>query len=194
MKGYTLIEVVIALAIFAILSTLSVGLLSRAFETKNKLASQISPLSDIQLMATRISQDAAQMVAREVRDQDMKKTPAFVANIKYIEFTRGGFVSISPKDHQSTLRRVALSCENHKLVRKTWPKLDGFERDKPQTQTLLTHLERCSFAFTSSRRRWSDEWRGDDNSLPSSFKLYISIKDMGEVGLVFAIPGGRNVD
>ncbi len=194
MRGYTLIEVVIALAIFAILGTLSVGLLSRAFETKTKLATQVSPLTDVQLAATRISQDANQMVARAVRDQDMKKISAFVATTQEIEFTRGGFVSADKKPTESTLRRVALSCENHKLLRKTWSKLDGFERDKPQTQTLLTNLERCSFAFTSSRRRWSDEWRGDDNTLPASFKLYLEVKDIGEVALIFAIPGGSNVD
>ena len=194
MKGYTLIEVIIALAIFAIIGTLSVGLLSRAFDTKARLAAQINPLSDVQLAATRISQDASQMVARGVRDHDMKKIPAFFAHADGIEFTRGGFVSLDKTAHQSTLRRVGLSCEHHQLIRKTWPELDGFSRDKPQKQILLSNLENCGFSFTSSRRTWSDEWRGDDLLLPSSFKLHLKIKALGETALIFIVPGGAHVD
>ncbi len=193
-KGYTLVEVIIALAIFAILGTLSVGLLSRAFETKAKLAAQINPISEVQLAATRISQDAAQIVARGVRDHDMKKIPAFIASAKSIEFTRGGFVKLDEKAPQSTLRRVALSCEHHQLVRKTWPELDGFSRDKPQKQILLSNLDKCGFSFTSTRHTWSDEWRGGEQSLPSSFKLYLNIKELGETAFIFGVPGGAHVD
>ena len=194
MKGYTLVEVIIALAIFAIIGTLSVGLLSRAFDTKTRLAAQINPLSDVQLAATRISQDAAQMVARGVRDKDMKKIPTFVADADGIEFTRGGFVRLDPTARESTLRRVALSCEHHQLIRKTWPELDGFSRDKPQKQMLLDNLENCGFSFTSSRHTWSNEWRGEERLLPASFKLHLNIKDLGEIALIFIIPGGAHVD
>ncbi|MDF1646265.1 MAG: type II secretion system minor pseudopilin GspJ [Legionellaceae bacterium] len=193
-KGYTLIEVIIALAIFAIIGTLSVGLLSRAFDTKARLSAQITPLSDVQLAITRINQDAAQIVARAIRDHDMKKIPAFVASAQNIEFTRGGFVRPNEKTPESTLRRVALSCENNQLVRKSWAKLDGFIRDKPQKQILLEHLDKCGFSFTSSRHTWSDEWRGGDVLLPSSFKLYLSIKNLGEIAPIFIIPGGTHVD
>ncbi|MCH9757238.1 MAG: type II secretion system minor pseudopilin GspJ [Gammaproteobacteria bacterium] len=193
MKGYTLIEVIIALAIFAILGTLSVGLLSRAFDTKARLAAQIEPLSDVQLAVIRITQDASQIVARPVRDHDMKKTPAFTTTTNGIEFTRGGFIQLDKTISQSTLRRIALSCENHQLVRKTWPDLDGFTRDKPQKQILLEHLTHCGFSFTSSRHTWSDEWRGGDTLLPSSFKLYLNIENLGEIALVFQVPGGADV-
>ena len=150
MKGYTLIEVIIALAIFAILGTLSVGLLSRAFDTKTRLAHQIQPVNEIRLAASRITQDSAQIVARPVREQDMEKRPAFIANTSGIEFTRGGFVALDNATSESTLRRVALTCEGSELIRNTWSKLDGFDASPPQKQILLSHLKQCHFSFASS--------------------------------------------
>ncbi len=196
-QGYTLIEVVIALAIFAILGTLSVGLLSRAFDTKARLATQIEPLSEITLAATRIKQSASQIVARPVRDQDMNKIPAFVANTNQIEFTRGGFIQleqINQAPKKSTLRRMALSCDGSNLIQSTWSVLDGFDQEAPQKQVLLSHLKSCSFAFPASHKTWSDAWRGDENTTPSAFKLYLNFKDLGEIALIFQIPGGIEID
>ncbi len=194
MKGYTLVEVIIALAIFAIISTLSVGLLSRAFDTKARLKHQIEPFTNIQLTVIRIKQDAEQMVSRAIRDQDMKKIAPFVASDNGIEFTRGGFIKLDKKAPQSTLRRIAIQCEKKQLVRKTWPVLDGFARDIPQKQVLLDHLERCGFSFASSRHTWSNEWRTGDTHLPSAFKLYLAFEELGEIALVFSVPGGSDVD
>ncbi|MDF1678655.1 MAG: type II secretion system minor pseudopilin GspJ [Legionellaceae bacterium] len=194
MKGYTLVEVIIALAIFAIVSTLSVGLLSRAFDTKARLKHQIEPFTDIQLAVIRIKQDAAQIVSRAIRDQEMKKVVPFFATSHGIEFTRGGFIKLDEKAPQSTLRRVAIVCEKGKLIRKTWPVLDGFSRDTPQKQVLLDQLEQCGFSFASSRHTWSDMWRTGDTALPSTFKLHLVFKELGEVALVFSIPGGRDAE
>jgi general secretion pathway protein J len=194
MKGYTLIEVIIALAIFAILGTLSVGLLSRAFDTKARLANQIQPVNEVQLAASRITQDSAQIVARPVREQDMQKRPAFIANTSGIEFTRGGFVALDNSPSESTLRRVALNCEGSELIRNTWSKLDGFDASPPQKQVLLSHLKQCYFSFASSNQTWSDAWHEEKSSLPTAFKLHLNFENLGDIALIFNIPGGNNAD
>ena len=196
-KGYTLIEVIIALAIFAILGALSVGLLSRAFETKARLAHQVGPISEVQLTASRITQDAAQMVNRPVRDSDMKKIDAFAATTARIEFTRGGFIEPLEQKKQnkkSTLRRIALSCEDNTLVRYTWPILDGFDDSTPQKQILLDNLTDCHFAFAAAHHTWSDQWRAGETNLPPAFKLYLNLKNLGETALIFSIPAGKHID
>ncbi|MDX2347037.1 MAG: type II secretion system minor pseudopilin GspJ [Legionella sp.] len=185
--GYTLIEVVIALAIFAILGTLSVGVLSRAFDTKARLATQIEPLNHIQLAIARITQNAAQIVARPVLNQDIKKTPAFVGNTHSIEFTRGGFISTP------TLKRMALSCEDGNLIQSTWLTLDKFDETPPQQQILLSQLTQCYFTLLSQDKTWSDTW-GENNTLPAAFKLHLNIKSLGEITPVFIIAGGMHAN
>jgi general secretion pathway protein J len=192
MKGYTLIEVIIALAIFAILGTLSVGLLSRAFDTKARLAAQIEPLTELQLAATRITQDMSQIINRPVLNQDQKETPALIANADGIVFTRGGFVRFNPKASDSTLRRIALSCNGQALVRKTWPKLDAFDSTPPQTQTLLSSLTHCSFSFMSRDKIWSNQWEKETTPFPAAFKLHLGLQDFGQITLIFMIPGHQN--
>jgi general secretion pathway protein J len=190
--------VIIALAIFAILGTLSVGVLSRAFDTKARLASKIEPLTELQLAETRINQDVSQIVARAIRSEDMNRIPAFLASASSIEFTRGGFVHLSHNDTsktpQSTLRRVALRCENSKLVRDTWETLDAFNQDAPQKQILLNQLNTCSFSFISSNKTWSSAWHADESVFPTAFKLHVDIKKLGKITLVFMIPGGSHID
>lgn len=191
MRGYTLIEVIISLAIFAILSTLSVGVLSRAFDTKAKLQAQLEPLSELELAIARITLDTAQIVPRTVRTNDMTLLPAFSVGKKHIEFTRGGFIPVDKNASESTLRRVGLMCENHQLIRSTWAKLDGLSHDTPKQQVLLNHLKSCNFSFVSAERRWTDVWRETKkHPLPTAFKLHLVLDDLGEVGLVFQLPAG----
>ena len=185
---------IIALAIFAILGMLSVGVLSRSFDTKARLAEKIEPLTELTLAETRINQDVSQIVARAVRAEDMTKIPAFIANASKIEFTRGGFIRLDPAAPQSTLRRVALRCEGRKLIRDTWPELDGFNPDAPQEQILLNNLNHCSFSFISSNKTWSNEWHADESTFPGAFKLHMDIQDLGEITLIFMLPGGLHVD
>lgn len=193
MRGYTLIEVVIALTIFAILGTLSIGLLSRTYDTKLRLSQQLEPLNELQLMILRMRQDISQIVARPIREIDMKKTASFVATTHRIELTRGGFIADEQSSNQCTLKRVSFSCDHHQLIRNTWLTLDGFDRHQPSQQIIMDHLTACDFSFISSQATWFNEWRGDEYVLPKGIQLHLNIENLGEVNLLFDVPGATNV-
>jgi len=188
--GYTLIEVIIALAIFAILGTISVGLLSRAFDTQARLEAQMEPLAALQLAVTRINRDTSQIVDRG--------TSSFVGETSYNEFIRGGIVIPDDSEAKSTLKRVALVCENNeKLIRKTWARVDPLSPSDFQEQVLINNLESCDFSYLAKGDTWVSKWpmtttpsKEKPPPFPRAIKLKLSLKNFGNIPLLFVIPGG----
>jgi len=188
--GYTLIEVIIALAIFAILGTISVGLLGRAFDTSAHLKAKIEPLAELQLAVTRMNRDIVQMVKRGA--------PFFTGETNYTEFTRGGIVHPDAEEVQSTLKRVALLCKHNKeLVRKTWARVNPLNPDDFQEQILINNLEACEFSYLTNGNIWLSEWpmastepKEKSPSFPLAIQLKLKLKNFGDISLLFVIPGG----
>lgn len=189
--GYTLIEVIIALAIFAILGTISVGLLGRAFDTSARLKATTEPLAELQLAVTRINRDIVQIVERG--------TSSFMGQTNYAEFIRGGIVNPDEEETKSTLKRVALLCENNeKLVRKTWARVNPQTPSEFQEQVLINHLESCEFSYLAKGDTWVSEWpmtttqsREKPPPFPRAIKLKLNLKNFGDIPLLFVIPGGN---
>lgn len=189
-RGYTLIEVVIALAIFAILGTLSAGLLSRALDIQSRISDNLTPISDLELVITRLTEDTHQIVNRKVRDSHMNLFSAFTGNTKQVAFTRGGYIPEKGTSNPSSLRRIALSCENHKLIRSTWPVLDGIDLEHPHLQVLLDNLNDCHFSMLYDGQ-WDDKFRESDIApFPAALRLHIETKAHGQSTFIFVIPGG----
>ena len=189
--GYTLIELIIALAIFAILGTISVGLLSRAFDTRARIENQMEPLTELQLAVTRINRDVAQMVDRGAL--------SLIGHTNYTEFTRGGIVNPDEEDAKSTLKRVALVCgNNEKLIRKTWARVDPLSPNDFQEQALMNKLESCEFSYLGKGSTWVSDWpmttaspREKPPPFPRAIKLTLTLENLGEIALLFVVPGGN---
>ena len=197
-RGYTLIEVVIALAVFAILATMSASVLIHAFDTRTHLAEDTSRLNTLQLAITLIRRDAAQMVNRSIRGTEMHLFPPFVGESQYVEFTRGGVVNPNAIGLSSTLKRVALLCSNKQLVRRTWISVDGPTHKDYQDKVLLKNLHACSFAYLSRLRERLPDWRPyavqqnqNNESLPSALQLTLALDHLGRMRLLFIIPEAR---
>jgi general secretion pathway protein J len=190
-KGYTLIEVIIALAIFAILGTISVGLLGRSFDTSARLKAKIDPLAELQLAVARMDRDIAQIVERG--------SSSFVGQTNYAEFVRGGLVIPDESEVKSTLKRVALLCGGDaELIRKTWTRVAPLNPDDFQEQALMHHIESCEFSYLDKDSTWVSEWpmapteasTDKPPPLPRAIKLNLTLKNFGSIPLLFVIPGG----
>ncbi|MDF1828161.1 MAG: type II secretion system minor pseudopilin GspJ [Legionellaceae bacterium] len=194
--GYTLIEVLIALAIFAILGTISVGLLGRSFDTSARLKAQLDPLAELQLAVARMSRDITQVVDRG--------RLSFIGQVNYAEFVRGGIVVPDENEAKSTLKRVALVCgDDERLVRKTWARVYPVNLEDFQEQALMHEIESCEFSYLdkNSDNTWVSEWpmpttessknaKEKSPSFPRAIKLTLRLKNLGDIPLIFMIPGG----
>ena len=194
-RGYTLIEVIVALAVFAILATLSGTVLVQAFNTRTHLAEETSRLNNLQLATTLIRRDAAQMVERAIRGTEGHLFPPFVGESNYLEFTRSGVVNPNAVVLSSALKRVALLCSKKQLIRRSWISLDGPTHSDYQDKVLLDNLQACSIAYLSRSRQILNEWRPyavqqnqKKEPLPTAIQLTLGLEHLGNLSLLFIIP------
>ncbi|KTD04879.1 type II secretory pathway protein LspJ [Legionella geestiana] len=195
-NGFTLLEILIALTVFAILATITSSLLFNAFSSRERVERQANRLLTLQMASTLVGRDIQQIAERTIRGNEMHTFPALIGRNRYLEFTREGLPNPEFAELRSTLQRVALVCENDRLIRRTWPVLDTPKREVFEDRILIDGLSACIFSYLDKSRQFLPEWRanlggGNGNTggtLPLGIKLKLTLSDWGELELLFSIP------
>lgn len=195
-KGFTLIEILIALAVFAILSTITTSVLYNAFTTRTRVNEQSLYLNKLELAISLIQQDTLQILERAIRGNEMRLFPPFIGQADYFEFTRDGDVNPNSSEKRSTLKRIAYTCKNGSLIRRTWNSLDSIDRKTYQDRILLDQLDECHFNYLNQTLQVLSEWREQavnqnqrKETLPKAIQVNMTLRARGEINLLFTIPG-----
>ncbi len=193
--GFTLLEVLIALAIFALLATMTAQALRQSFINQAHLKQQAEQMRDMQLVLARLTRDLVQATNRPIRGESLRLFPAFIGQPGYIEFTRGGTSSNPLMDKQHHLSRVGYRCKGGQLIRRTFLQLDPISRDQFEEETLLSHLKKCRFVFLNKTLQDLPAWRGGSTEpLPKAVQVTLTTKEWGELMSLFNIPEAMYAD
>lgn len=194
-KGFTLIEILIALTVFAILATITSSSLYYAFDTRTRVNIQAEHLNSLQLAVSLIQQDISQVVERAIRGNEMHLFPIFVGQPQYMEFTRDGNFNPQSVDKRSSLKRIALVCKDGALLHRTWPSLDPVNRNTYEDKVLLDNINECHFNYLNQSSQSLPEWREhainqnqNKEPLPQAVQINLKLKEWGEMNLLFVIP------
>ena len=194
-EGFTLLEIMIALMVFAILSSITASAMYHAFDTRARVNRQANQLNVIQLALTLIARDTEQIVERSVNGENMRVFPPFVGEGNYVEFTRGGLVNPNGVIARSTLIRIAYVCKGKKLIRRTWDRLDSPSRSSYQDRIIFENLDACKFAYLAKNQQVLPEWREyaiqqnqKKETLPTAIQFSLTVNGWGNMSLLFPIP------
>lgn len=188
--GFTLLELVVAVAIFAVLSTLAYGGLRTVTETDRELEARERHFARVQTAVAIIQQDLGRLVARGVRDELGDPIPALRGGLAgvVLELTRGGVIGDpgAPVD----LRRVDYAFAGGALERRVWEVLDRTQASTYRSRVLLEDLERVALRFFESG--WLEFWPPAGNrqglaALPSGIELELDFADGTRLRRVFRI-------
>jgi general secretion pathway protein J len=141
-RGFTLLELVVALAVFAVLATLAYGSLARLLEARDTLAARADALGRLQRAQAQLARDCAALVARPVRDELGDPEPSLRrAPDGSLELTHGAFGN--PLDQpRAQLQRVRWQVRDGVLYRDAWPVLDRVPGTRPQAQRMMDGVRR----------------------------------------------------
>jgi len=180
-KGFTLLEVMIAISITALIGIASTNLLSNIIESKNVTDIRSEQLTTLQRFNQFVSRDVEQIINRSIRDQYGDAQPAIVIDgTDYLaEWTRLGWRN-SPiaDDPRAILQRVAFQlfdindeeCEQAKarlqewgnlepqgscLLRYFWPVLDRSGDTEAKTQVILDLVEELEIEILATENNSS---------------------------------------
>ncbi|WP_305884783.1 GspJ family T2SS minor pseudopilin variant LspJ [Legionella sp. 27cVA30] len=193
--GYTLIEILIALAVFAILAIITASAMYYAFDTRNRVNLQAERLNILQLALSIIARDIEQCAERPIRGNELHVFSAYIGQSNYTEFTRGGLINPNAMEQRSTLKRIAYLCRDGQLIRRSWEALDTPQRSHYEDKVLLDNLTQCKFAYLNRNRQILTEWRENAVSqnqkrepLPTAVQFTLNLQEWGEMSLLFIVP------
>lgn len=192
-QGFSLIEILIALSIFALIASITSISLHLAFETRSKINAKLSHLERLQLALTHIARDIPQIATRSIYAGDMRYYKAIIASPDYLEFTRDGLSNPEQKETRSTLKRVAYLCRDSALWRRSWQSLDEPNRKKHIDKKLLGHLKDCHFAYLDKNNQLLSNWEAlnaRSEQLPKAIQLNLDFKKEGKINMLYVVPEG----
>ena len=197
-QGFTLLELLIASIIFAIMAVMAYGGLDNVLDNTESSEQALSRLQQVQQSISIINRDFSQLMPRAVRDEYGNMQPALntVNDIdNLIEFTRGGRTNPA-KLLRSTLVRVAYQLDDEKLVRLQWPQLDNAPGAEAKKTTLIDNVESVTLRFLDQKAEWQDQWppvnigASIDNTTttrPLAIEIVLNLTDWGEIRRLYAM-------
>lgn len=198
--GFTLLELLIALAIFAIMSVIAYGGLRTVLETRDHAAAAAERLAALQLAFVIIGRDLEQAIDRPVRDEFGDRERAMEGNAETLEFTRGGWRNPAGLQ-RSELQRVAYAVEGAELQRLTWPVLDRTQGSTARSTTLLDEVEEFSVRYLDAGREWQEYWPtgaaglpGAEGALPIGVEVSLATERWGRITRLFRVVPGLPAD
>ena len=194
-QGFTLVEVMVALLIFAMIASAGVAILSFSIRAQAATGARLDDQAAIARTVSALTADLAQAAPRAARDEAGRLRPAFVGEPGEMLFTRGGWTNLDATARPN-LQKVLWRLSGQTLVRIGYPEVDGAQ---PLAQTPM--LDRVSALVVRYRYAgaWSDRWDGAGGiALPQALELRLTRTDgtnwrmMALVGTGFG-PGGIRV-
>ena len=197
-RGFTLLELLVAIGIFALISGIAYGSLTRLMSDRARLQSEQEFWRVLSLTFTRLEDDLSQARERSVRDVIGFTQPAFRGQptdtraiaAPSMEFTRGGVLTFSA-GARSDLQRVAYRLVDGTLKRLTWPVLDQGPQTVPLETPLLNQVEEFRVRFYAPAGAWLDLWpaEGIGETLPRGVEVKVTLKGRGEFTRLFLVNG-----
>lgn len=205
-RGFTLLEILIAMAIFALLAVMAYGGLSSVLRTREITESRADALNQLVMVYRMMQRDIEQLVPRRIRDEfgDVQQPLVGGSTIgRVIEVTRGGWRN--PIGQQrSTLQRVSYRVDDEgTLIREYWVALDRAQDAEPLEQALLDGVKSIELRFLDADSQWQADWpplqlsqgKPDDQVLlPLAAEVNVDLEDWGEIRWLFRMPANHNPD
>lgn len=200
-SGFTLLEVLLAIGITAIIGVSTYTLLNQTLRTRDHLSVQAERLRELQLMASIVQNDLRQISSRVVRDQFGDYQPAIrVGGYSLhgaLEFSKDG-VSNPLRVNKSNFQRIAYELSDDKLIRYVWPVLDRAPDTEPREQILLDGVVEIGVKVLSGED-WLTSWPKDDiekkpqelKKLPKAISFEVTTESGRISRWIESIPGGE---
>ena len=190
-RGFTLIEVLVAISIFAIISLASTQLLRSVITTQSIVNISNESINDVSRALNIISRDISQVVPRNIRDEygDLSNALVIGSGEYILELSRTGWNN--PALHtRSELQRVAYGLSDGVLYRYFWLVLDRAEDSEPRLQKLLKGVESFSVRAITLEGESIDIWpiSNPRQVLPVGLEITFIVEPLGEIRRTFALP------
>ncbi len=198
-RGFTLLEILVAMVILAVMGMMAYRGVSEARVAVGNAESHLERLRAVQRGVQLMVTDFRTLTRRRVREpigDGYRATLLRDTNaLALVELSHGGWPN-GAGTPRGTVQRVVYRVEDGKLIREYWTVVDATLATPPVKRELLDRVERVELRYLTSGREWIAEWppfnnTGDRNLYmrPLAVEITLVLEDYGEIRRVVEIPG-----
>lgn len=194
-RGFTLLEVLIAVAVFAVVGVMAYGGLQAVLAQQAIARDNADRFRELQFAVQQVSRDLLQLNPRPVREPlgDGYRAALYSdpRGEVLLEFTRGGWTNPLGQP-RAAVQRVSYVLEEDLLLRRHWFVPDQTLGAEPVEREVLDGVRDVRLRFLSPGG-WSEEWPaggvGADPSLrPLAVEITLELEDWGEIRRLLEVP------
>ena len=196
-RGFTLIEVLVALAIFGVMSALAYSALSLTLDNTDMLAERMDRLQAVQRTVRYLGNDLTMAAPRPVRDElGTSYLPAVsisAANDYALAVTHGGWPN-SAGNPRGTLQRSVYLLDEDRLLRIYYPVLDSTFANNAISTEILDGVLELRFRIVAANGEEVDEWPPTGSAGPAAFlsrpravEIILNLEGEGEIRRIIEV-------
>jgi general secretion pathway protein J len=194
-KGFTLLELLVALTIFSLISVTVYSSLTSMITTREHLKADSEQLQTLQTAWRIIGRDIEQAVDRPVRSRYEEELPA----LRWTESPRTLALTANGRRNpaglaRSSLQRIAFRLEDSELIKDSWPVLDRGIETEPFSQVLLRNIESFEVSFIDKDEKVLRSWPPENQppgatiaALPRAINVQLEVRNWGRIDRLFLI-------
>lgn len=184
-RGFSLMEVLVAIAIFAVVAGISYSTLDRYIEQREFLANHYGKLEKLQRLFILLERDFQSIANRTIRNGNsvygaIEQTPDLLIAM-----------TISEPDYSSgagvAMKRVEWSLDGDELIRKVWGVLDTEGDYEPIEQVISTQVEDMQLDFLYYSRSTGVQTSDNLQGYPDGISLLVVLESGVEYTRFFAV-------
>ena len=190
-RGFTLIEVLVAVVIFALMSAAAYAAVDSLLRARSGLHARAADLRALQTTMSRLERDLRQALLRDVRGAYGDRLGMLRGDALNIELTRAGLAN--PLDStRARSERVQWSLAEQQLNRLSFNVLDRAINSRPLITPMLDSVSRLEFRYFDGAE-WRTQWPKPNATgnavanLPRAVAVILSTRQYGEVRRVIEL-------
>jgi len=187
--GLTLLELLVATAIFSIMSAAAYSSLQSSLKAEENFEASMQEVEAVQMCLSVFQRDIMQLSPRTVRDAFGDGEPAMVlSNGRELSFTRGGNFSSLRLDRPE-LTRVAYTLRAGQLIRSQWRRLDPTQGERPLSAPLLDKVSNLQIRVLDQSGIWHLDWPMAASGTIRALEITLELEGWGEIRRLVPLPG-----
>ncbi|WP_380183840.1 type II secretion system minor pseudopilin GspJ [Kalamiella sp. sgz302252] len=193
-RGFTLLEIMVSLVIFALVSLSGMLLLQGTLRNSDRIRTQSENFGALQRTFLLMERDFAYAIARpeqarhdktllpEMRYENQDGANSGVTFLRANKLNPGGYLS------RSTLQWVRWRSVNGKLMRASAPYQQGEFGLNTKESLLLANVS--AFRVRFARQGWMESWHATA-TLPEAVEITLTTRDFGTITRLFLVSGAK---